>query len=135
MRYRSIDKDGNVETTRTCTVRIDGERPVTSARAASVRRGARVTLRYRVDDLTPTANVRLVVRTRGGRTRATLRLGRRGTNVLRAASWRCTLARGAYASPSTRPTRPATARPGPAPPASPSADARLRRARRRPATV
>ena len=47
--YRSTDKDGNVEVTRTCTVRIDGKRPVTSARAARVRRGARVTLRYRVD--------------------------------------------------------------------------------------
>ncbi|HEX5641855.1 MAG TPA: hypothetical protein VFZ86_05885 [Thermoleophilia bacterium] len=117
VRYRSIDKDGNVETTQACTVRIDGEKPVTSARAASVRRGARVTLRYRVRDLTPTANVRLVVKTRSGRTRATLRLGRRGTNVLRAARWRCPLARGVYVvavyatdEAGNRQARPGTAR-------------------------
>ena len=90
---------------------------MTSARAASVRRGARVTLRYRVRDLTPTANVRLVVKTRGGRARATLRLGRRGTNVLRAATWRCTLARGVYVvavyatdEAGNRQARPGTAR-------------------------
>ncbi len=94
--YRSTDKDGNVEVTRTCTVRIDGARPVTSARAARVRRGARVKLRYRVVDLTPTAKVRLVIRTREGRRRATLRLGWRGANTFRAATWRCTLPRGTY---------------------------------------
>jgi hypothetical protein len=96
VRYRSTDKDGNVEVTRTCAVRIDSAGPVTSARTARVRRGARVTLRYRVDDLTPEANVRLVVRTRDGRQRAALKLGRRGTNAGRSVSWRCTLARGTY---------------------------------------
>ena len=96
VRYRSTDKDGNVEVTRTCAVRIDAVGPVTSARAASVRRGARVTLRYRVDDLTPKANVRLVVRTPGGRQRAALKLGWRGTNAARSLSWRCTLVPGAY---------------------------------------
>ena len=117
VRYRSIDRDGNAEPTQMCTVMIDGERPVPSARAASVRRGARVTLRYRVRDLTPTANVRLVVKTRGGRARATLRLGRRGTNALRAATWRCTLARGVYVvavyatdEAGNRQARPGTAR-------------------------
>ena len=94
--YRSTDRVGNVEVARTCTVRIDGERPATSARAARVRRGARVKLRYRVVDLTPTAKVRLVIRTREGRKRATLRLGWCGTNTLRAVTWRCTLARGTY---------------------------------------
>jgi hypothetical protein len=94
--YRSTDKDGNVEVTRTCTVRIDGERPATSARAARVRRGARVKLRYQVADLTPTAKVRLVIRTPQGRKRATLRLGWRGTNSLCAVTWRCTLPRGRY---------------------------------------
>jgi hypothetical protein len=94
--YRSVDKIGNPETVRTVTVRIDGQKPVTSARAAGVRQGARATLRYRVDDLTPRAKVRLVIRTAAGRPRATLRLGWRGTNVSRAATWRCTLARGTY---------------------------------------
>ena len=77
-------------------MKIDAEPPVTSARAASVRRGARVTLRYRVNDLTPKASVRLVVRTLAGQRRATLRLGWRGTNAARSLSWRCTLARGSY---------------------------------------
>ena len=96
VRYRSVDLEGNVEEARTCTVNIDAGRPVTSARAALVRRGARVTLRYRVADLTPRANVRLVVKTTAGAPRKTLRPGWRGTNAPRSASWRCTLARGTY---------------------------------------
>jgi hypothetical protein len=96
VRYRSIDLAGNAEGARSCTVKIDAGRPTTSARAAVVRRGARVTLRFRVVDLTPRANVRLVVKTTAGAPRKTLRPGWRGTNAPRAASWRCTLARGAY---------------------------------------
>jgi hypothetical protein len=94
--YRATDKNGNTETTRTCTVRVDGEGPVTTARAASVRRGARVTLRYRVDDLTPKASVRLVVRTLSGRARATLRPGWRATGATLGATWRVTVPRGTY---------------------------------------
>jgi hypothetical protein len=94
--YRAVDKQGNVEATHTCTVRIDRTGPVTSARAAVVRRGARVTLRYRVDDLTPKASVRLVVRTRSGRARATLRLGQLATDTLRGVTWRARLPRGTY---------------------------------------
>jgi hypothetical protein len=96
VRYRSIDLAGNIEEARACTVKIDAGRPTTWARAARVRRGARVTLRYRVTDLTPRANVRLVVKTTAGAPRKTLRPGWRGTNALRSASWRCTLARGTY---------------------------------------
>jgi hypothetical protein len=96
VRYRSVDLAGNKEAWRTCTVQVDGRGPVTEVRAAGVRRGARVTLRYRVEDLTPKADVRLLVKTRSGRTRATIKLGWRGTNVLRSASWRCRLPRGRY---------------------------------------
>ncbi len=94
--YRATDKNGNEETTRTCTVRVDAEGPVTTARAASVRRGARVTLRYRVDDLTPRASVRLVVRTLSGRLRATLHPGWRATGRTLGATWRATIPRGTY---------------------------------------
>jgi len=94
--YRATDKNRNKETTRTCTVRVDREGPVTTARAARVRRGARVTLRYRVDDLTPQASVRLVVRTLSGRARATLRPGRRDTGSLLGTTWRANLPRGTY---------------------------------------
>ena len=96
VQYRATDKVGNVEVTRSLTVRIDAEAPVTFARAASVLRGARALLRYRVDDLTPKARVRLGVRTFAGHRVATLKLGFRRTNALRAARWRCTLPRGVY---------------------------------------
>jgi len=96
VRYRATDKDGNAEVTRTLAVRIDAEGPETSARATTVLRGARATLRYRVDDLTPKARVRLVVRTLGGHRAATIKLGARRTNVPRAATWRCALPRGVY---------------------------------------
>ncbi len=94
--YRATDKNGNQETTRTCTVRVDGEGPVTTMRAATVRRGARATLRYRVDDLTPEARVRLVVRTLSGRLRATLRPGWRATGTTLGVTWRATIPRGRY---------------------------------------
>ena len=96
VRYRATDKDGNVETTRSLTVRIDAKGPATWARRASVRRGARARLRFRANDLTPRAKVRLVVRTLAGRRVATVRLGSRRTNALRTATWRCALRRGAY---------------------------------------
>jgi hypothetical protein len=96
VRFRSTDLVGNVEEARSCTVKIDAEGPVTSARSATVRRGRRVTLRYRVNDLTPRAKVRIVVRTRAGAARKTLRPGWRGTNVRRSAWFRCRLARGTY---------------------------------------
>jgi hypothetical protein len=96
VRYRAVDKQGNEEAVGSCTVRIDPRGPVTSARAAGVRRGRRVPLRYRVADLTPRASVRLVVRTLSGRRRATLRPGWRATGTLQTASWRATLPRGTY---------------------------------------
>lgn len=94
--YRAVDKRGNAEPERVCTVRIDREAPLTSARAARVRHGARVSLRYRVDDVTPRASVRLVVRSRSGRMCATLRPGWRATGALQSSSWRATLPRGVY---------------------------------------
>jgi len=69
---------------------------VTTVRATSVRRGARATLRYRVEDLTPKASVRLVVRTLSGRLRATLRPGWLATGTTLSATWRATVPRGTY---------------------------------------
>lgn len=49
--YASRDRDGNVEATKRLRIRIDTTRPVTVALAnATVRRGAKVTLRFRVND-------------------------------------------------------------------------------------
>ena len=96
VRYRARDRSDNVEATHSCTVRIDGEGPATSARAVRVRRGARATLRYEVDDLTPSAAVRLVVRTLSGRARARLLPGWRTTGGMHGMVWRATLPRGTY---------------------------------------
>jgi hypothetical protein len=94
--FRARDESDNVEATRSCTVSIDTGGPTTSAHAARVRRGARVTLQYEVDDLTPSVAVRLVVRTLSGRARATLRPGWRTTGDAHGAAWRATLPRGTY---------------------------------------
>jgi len=96
VRYHSRDLSGNVETVRTCRVRIDALGPVTSVRGATVKKGAVASLRYRIRDLTAKATVVLIVRTPGGAARATLRLGVRGTNAARTCSWRCRLPRGIY---------------------------------------
>ena len=49
--YRSVDNQGNVETTRSATVSIDGIPPTTAASAnVSVRKGAAATLRFRLTD-------------------------------------------------------------------------------------
>lgn len=96
VRYRATDSAGNVGDPAEVTIRVDGQAPVTAARAARVRRGARVSLRYRVDDVTPRADVRLVVRTLSGRRRAVLRPGWRATGALLSASWRAAVPRGVY---------------------------------------
>ncbi|MFA4966038.1 MAG: hypothetical protein WC709_10465 [Thermoleophilia bacterium] len=94
--YRSVDLVGNVEPDRSCTVKIDGAGPRTTAWETSVRRGARASLRYRVNDLTPTASVRLVIRTRAGAVRKVFRLGPRVTGTPLVYRFRCYLARGVY---------------------------------------
>ena len=94
--YRAVDLAGNLETARSCRVRIDTEGPLTGARRASARRGQRLTLRYRIEDLTAKARVRIVIRTLAGGPRKTLRLGLRGTNAVRSCRWRCSLPRGSY---------------------------------------
>jgi hypothetical protein len=66
-------------------------------RAASVKKGRRVTLRYRVtDDLSASATVTIRIRTRAGAPRKTLALGLRGTGPERRCSFTCKLARGVY---------------------------------------
>jgi hypothetical protein len=74
--YRSLDKAGNVETTRSRTVRIDTRRPRTAAlRAVTVRRGGGARLAYKVLDVLPdggTARVVIRVRNSAGRLMKTL---------------------------------------------------------------
>jgi hypothetical protein len=94
--YRSVDLAGNVEPDRACTVKVDTVGPRTSAWAMAVHRGARASLRYRANDLTPTASVRLVIRTRAGAVRKVFRLGSRATGTALVRRFRCFLARGVY---------------------------------------
>jgi hypothetical protein len=65
--------------------------------AASVRKGERATLIYRVtDDVAASATVTIRIRTRAGALKRTLALGLRGTGPERRARFTCTLARGVY---------------------------------------
>ncbi len=79
--FRSLDKAGNVEPERSCTVRIDTGGPKTAARAATVRRGRSARLYYRVGDMAPEARVTVVVRNASGRAVKTIALGPRATNA------------------------------------------------------
>jgi hypothetical protein len=64
---------------------------------ASVRKGRRATLCYRVtDDVAATATVTIRIRTRAGALRKTLVLGLRGTGAERRACFTCKLAHGVY---------------------------------------
>jgi hypothetical protein len=66
-------------------------------RRASVTKGQRVALYYRVtDDVSPSATVTIRIRSRAGALKKTLTLGLKGTDTLRHCHFTCTLARGVY---------------------------------------
>jgi len=94
--FRSLDKAGNVEPERSCTVRIDTAGPKTAARAATVTRGRTVSLRYRVGDLAPVASVTIAVKNARGKTVKTLALGLQATNRDLRCRFVCKLRPGAY---------------------------------------
>jgi len=100
VRYRSTDVAGNVEAARTQMVRIDTLAPVTSARGATVRRGALVSLRYLVKDaLSPQVTSRLTLTSKAGTVVKDWSWGYR-TPPAGASLWtkrfRCTLPKGTY---------------------------------------
>jgi len=80
-------------------VRIDTRKPTTRAYAASVKKGKKVKLGYRVNDPLPgcgKAKVTLKIY-KGEKLRKTLRIkGACACNVKKTYSWRCTLAKGSY---------------------------------------
>lgn len=95
--YFSTDNAGNVDSTQTCTVRIDAKGPFTLALAkASAKKGKRATFRFRVNDLTPSATVTLKVY-KGKKLKATIAVGSRPTGQTQSYKWTCKLARGSYA--------------------------------------
>ena len=98
--YRALDNAGNASTTGTCTVRIDTTKPQPKAPyKASVRRRARVTLKFRVNDSWPKAGkatVTLKIKTKRGKTVKTVVLRNRQVNTLLKYRFRCTLKQGTY---------------------------------------
>ena len=94
--FRSLDKAGNMEPERSCTVRIDSARPRTAAWAVRVKRGRTVSLRYRIGDLAPEARVMIVVKNARGKRVKTLPLGQRATNTDLTCRFVCKLRPAAY---------------------------------------
>jgi hypothetical protein len=78
VRYRSADKAGNVEATKTCTIKVDRRKPTTKAPyAATARRGHTAYLKFKVTDPrpgSPTATVTIKVRNPAGTVVKTLTL-------------------------------------------------------------
>ena len=95
--YRSVDDYGNVEPTQTCTVRIDGVRPVVSGGAnVTVRRGARATFVFRLGDNCATSLTCKLMVVKHGKTKLTVRCGSRATGKLLRFRTRIGLAAGRY---------------------------------------
>ena len=93
---RAIDRMGNRSTPKYLGhFRIDTTKPRPAALGASVKRGARVSLRYRIADYSP-CTVRVAVKNAHGVTVKTITVkGARPMSWLKA-SFRCTLAKGKY---------------------------------------
>ena len=101
LKYWAQDINGNVGAQQTVDFEIvaDTVAPVTSARAASVRRGRTATLRYTVADAEPTkgtAIAALRIRNRKGRTVKIINAGVQDVNTALTAKFRCRLPKGVY---------------------------------------
>jgi FG-GAP repeat len=96
--FRSLDYAGNLEVAQSLAVRIDSKKPTTRAFAATVRKGKRVALRYRVLDASSgSGKAKVTLRICAGkRVVRTLKAGPYKSNVTRSYSWRCGLPRGLY---------------------------------------
>jgi alpha-tubulin suppressor-like RCC1 family protein len=94
--FRATDVAGNAESVQTATIRIDTVGPQTFALGAvTARKGARTTLRYRVDDVTESAAVTIKI-FQGKKLRQSLAVGTQATDVDLGYVYRCTLAKGKY---------------------------------------
>jgi hypothetical protein len=96
------DKVGNAATSVSDTIVLDTVKPATQAPSrASVRYGGTASLKYAVTDAVPnggTATVTIKIKTLGGKTVKTLRLGKKAVNPASplTAKFRCTLAKKTY---------------------------------------
>jgi hypothetical protein len=98
--YRALDKAGNASATGTCAVRIDSAKPLPKAVAkASVKRGAKATLKYRVNDSWPksgTATVTIKIKTMKGKTVKSVVLKKRPVNTAQSYTFKCSFQKGTY---------------------------------------
>jgi len=98
--YKATDALGNVEALKTLTVNVDTRPPTTSApSAASVIKGRKASLKYKVTDRAPNggkATVVIKIRSRSGKIVKTLGLGSVGVNSVRTARFTCKLRKGTY---------------------------------------
>jgi hypothetical protein len=93
---QSIDRAGNVEGVHAFTVLVDTHGPQTLALAkVTVKKGKSATFRFRVNDLTPTASVKIKIY-KGTKLRKTLTVGTRATGTALSFKWKATLAKGSY---------------------------------------
>ena len=99
LQYRSTDASGNTEIAKSITVRIDSGKPTTTAYKASVKKGKKVKLGYKVTDASPgcgKAKVTLKI-FRGRKLMKTLKLsGTTACNAKQSSSWKCSLKKGSY---------------------------------------
>jgi hypothetical protein len=100
--YRSTDAAGNVEATKSCSVKVDTQAPSTSGAKVSVRRGKAATFRVKVADPTPCsaggAAVTIKITNKRGKLVKTLpAFANVATNTRVSLTWaKCTLAKGTY---------------------------------------
>jgi len=96
--YRSTDAAGNLETAKSCQVKIDTQGPSVQAdKACPVKRGDAATFTYKVTDkLSPTATVTIKVRDNKGKLVATWQVGSVATGVKNTYQTQVTLKKGSY---------------------------------------
>ena len=97
--YHASDVAGNAEDATTLTVNVDLSKPVTSASAASVVRGRKATLKFRVTETGANAGKATVVvkvKNRAGKVVATVKPGLVAVNTSATAKFTCKLAKGVY---------------------------------------
>jgi hypothetical protein len=94
--FRSTDVVGNVETAKTLTAKVDAKGPQTLALAkVSVKKGKKVSFRFRINDLTPTAAVTIKIY-KGKKLKKTVTVGSKATNSAQSYKWSCKLVQGSY---------------------------------------
>ncbi len=97
--YRAVDNVGLEETPQKRTISIDATPPATKAFAATVKRGKKVKLVYRVNDVPAAAGARALATVQifsGARNVKTFRPATVVTNVRTSLAWRCKLEPGTY---------------------------------------